>query len=279
MASNEELQSSNEELQSVNEELNTVNAEYQEKMLLLGKVNADLESMSRAVAVATVFVDADLQITRFSPDAASVFKLRESDLGRPLGDIAHILVYPDMMDELRATVQSGRPNEHEVTSVSGGKIMFVRMLPYSIPSTTGRGAVLSIVDVSAYHDVRRLQSILDCLPEHVAVLAPDGTITMVNAAWRRFSMANGDPDLLQSGPGCNYLKACEPAGGEPGGERAAQGLRAVLDGTLPSFSMEYPCHSPHEERWFVMNVAPVPGPNFGAVVSHFNVTNWFAGKK
>ncbi len=278
MASNEELQSSNEELQSVNEELNTVNAEYQEKMLLLGKVNADLESMGRAVAVATVFVDVDMQITRFSPDAASVFKLRDTDLGRPLGDIAHSLNYPALIDDLHLTMQSGRPSEREVTSMDGGKIMFVRMLPYAIPSTTGRGAVLSIVDVSAYHDVRRLQSVLDCLPEHVAVLTPDGTITMVNAAWRRFSMANGDPDLQQSGPGCNYLKACEPTTDNADGDRAARGLRAVLDGTLPNFSMEYPCHSPTEERWFVMNVAPVPGPNFGAVVSHFNVTNWFAGK-
>jgi two-component system CheB/CheR fusion protein len=156
--------------------------------------------------------------------------------------------------------------------------MFVRMLPYAIPSTTGRGAVLSIVDVSAYHDVRRLQSILDCLPEHIAVLDPLGTITMVNAAWRRFAMANGDPDLLESGLGCNYLKACEPTTGIADGDRAASGLRAVLDGTLPNFSMEYPCHSPNEERWFVMNVAPVPGPNFGAVVSHFNITSWFAGK-
>jgi two-component system CheB/CheR fusion protein len=278
MASNEELQSSNEELQSVNEELNTVNAEYQEKMLLLGKVNADLESMGRAVAVATIFVDPDLQITRFSPDASNVFKLRDTDLGRPLGDIAHTLVYPAMMDDLHATMQSGRSSEREVTSTDHGKIMFVRMVPYAIPSSTGRGAVLSIVDVSAYHDVRRLQSILDCLPEHVAVLDPDGTITMVNAAWRRFSLANGDLDLSRSGPGSNYLQACGTGDSIEGVESAARGLRAVLDGSLPSFSMEYPCHSPTEKRWFVMNVAPVPGPNFGAVVSHVNVTSWYAGK-
>jgi two-component system CheB/CheR fusion protein len=278
MASNEELQSSNEELQSVNEELNTVNAEYQEKMLLLGKVNADLESMGRAVAVATVFVDVDMQITRFSPDAATIFKLRDSDLGRPLGDIAHSLLYPAMMDDLRITMQTGHIHEHEVASLDGRKVMFVRMLPYAIPSTTGRGAVLSIVDVSAYHDVRRLQSILDCLPEHIAVLDAQGIITMVNAAWRRFAMVNGDPNLLHSGPGCNYLSACEPAASTLGEDRAARGLRAVLDGTLPSFSLEYPCHSPSEERWFVMNVAPIPGPNFGAVVSHINVTSWFAGK-
>jgi two-component system CheB/CheR fusion protein len=283
MASNEELQSSNEELQSVNEELNTVNAEYQEKMLLLGKANADLESMSRATAVATVFVDSDVQITRFSPDAAAIFKLRETDLGRPLGDISHRLNYPALVDDLSVTLQTGRTFECEVQSVEPGKTFFVRMLPYTIPSTTGRGAVLSVVDVSDYHDARRMQSILDCLPEHVAVLDQEGTIRMVNAAWRRFALANGDPEMKVTGIGCNYLNACVPNGGSDAdadtdmGASAIGGLRAVLDGTLPSFSIQYPCHSPTEQRWFVMNVAPIPGPDFGAVVSHFNVTPWFKG--
>jgi two-component system CheB/CheR fusion protein len=56
---------------------------------------------------------------------------------------------------------------------------------------------------------------------------------------------------------------------------AVRGLRSVLEGTAPSFSLEYPCHSPTEKRWFVMNVAPIAGPLFGAVVSHINVTPWF----
>jgi two-component system CheB/CheR fusion protein len=277
MASNEELQSSNEELQSVNEELNTVNAEYQEKMLLLNKLNADLDSMGKATGVATVFVDPDMNITRFSPDAASIFKLRDTDLGRPLDDISHSLRYDGLMDDLALTLKTNRVIEREIVTADGDKILFVRMLPYAIPSTTGRGAVTSFVDVSAYHDAKRLQAILDGLPEHVAVLEPDGTIRMVNAAWRRFALANGDPDLKATGPGCNYLAACKADFEEDSVSAAAAlgGLRSVLDGTLPSFSVEYPCHSQTEQRWFVMNVAPIPGPAFGAVVSHINVTPWF----
>ena len=275
MASNEELQSSNEELQSVNEELNTVNAEYQEKLLLLGKANADLESLSQATAVATVFVDADLMITRFSPDAAKIFKLRATDVGRPLDDIAHSLSFPDLMVHLASTLRSGLAFEAEVKSLDGTGIFFIRILPYSIPSTPQRGAILSVIDVSAYHDARKLQSILDCLPEHIAVLDPSGSITLVNAAWRRFAMANGDQELKTTGVGANYLQICTNA--LEAGDQASRGIRAVLDGTLPSFSLQYPCHSPNENRWFVMNVAPVPGPQFGAVVSHFNVTPWYEG--
>ncbi len=279
MASNEELQSSNEELQSVNEELNTVNAEYQEKMLLLNQTNADLESMGKATGVATVFVDSEMNITRFSPDAATVFKLRNHDLGRPLDEIAHILRYPALVDDLELTLATGRMIEREVPSKEGDRILFVRMLPYAITSASGRGAVMSFVDVTAYHDARRLQTILDALPEHVAVLEPDGTIRMVNAAWKRFALANGDPDLNTSGPGCNYLSACEVdyPGESNTASAAMRGLRGVLEGTLPSFSIQYPCHSPTEHRWFVMNVAPIQGPTLGAVVSHINVTSWFSG--
>jgi two-component system CheB/CheR fusion protein len=277
MASNEELQSSNEELQSVNEELNTVNAEYQEKMLLLNKVNADLESMGKATGVATVFVDGDMNITRFSPDAATIFKLRTTDIGRPLDDISHSLRYPGMMDDLALTLETNRVIEREVPNSDGEKMLFVRILPYAIPSSTGRGAVTSFVDVSAYHDARRLQAILDGLPEHVAVLEPDGTIRMVNAAWRRFALANGDPGLKTCGTGSNYLNACVTDTQQDGDSALAAvgGLRGVLEGTLPSFSMEYPCHSPTQRRWFVMNVAPIAGPALGAVVSHINVTAWF----
>jgi two-component system CheB/CheR fusion protein len=277
MASNEELQSSNEELQSVNEELNTVNAEYQEKMLLLNKLNADLESMGKATGVATLFVDADMNITRFSPDAATIFKLRATDIGRPLDDISHSLRYPGLMEDLAQTLKTNQVIEREVANSEGDKMLFVRILPYAIPSSTGRGAVTSFVDVSAYHDARRLQAVLDGLPEHVAVLEPDGTIRMINAAWRRFALSNGDPELKTCGTGCNYLTACgnDFTQGSDISNVAVRGLRGVLDGTLPSFSIEYPCHTFTQKRWFVMDVASIPGPAFGAVVSHINVTAWF----
>jgi two-component system CheB/CheR fusion protein len=277
MASNEELQSSNEELQSVNEELNTVNAEYQEKMLILNKVNADLDSMAKAAGVATVFVDSALNITRFSPDAALIFRLRESDVGRPLDEITHGLRYVDLMADLDVTLKTDRSIEREVNSNDGEKVFMVRILPYAVPSTTNRGAVLSFVDVTPYHDAKRLQAILDGLPEHVALLDAHGVIRMVNAAWKRFAMANGDPEMKHSGVGSNYMDACGVDLPEDGttASSAVRGLRSVLEGTAPSFSLEYPCHSPSEKRWFVMNVAPIAGPLFGAVVSHINVTAWF----
>lgn len=280
MASNEELQSSNEELQSVNEEMSTVNAEFQEKMLIVTRVNADLDSMAKAAGVATVFVDAQMLITRFSPDACQIFKLRDSDVGRPLDDISHLLRYPDLMADLEKTLRTERMIEHEIVSLDDKKIYLVRILPYFVASGNVRGAVATFVDVTAFHDAKRLQTILDTLPEHIAVLDAAGSIVMVNAAWRRFASANGDAALKHSGLGANYFDACLAGNHEDGSiaSAAIRGLRGVLEGTSPFFSLEYPCHSATEERWFVMNVAPVAGQNSGAVVSHVNVTTRHQGQ-
>ncbi len=275
MSSNEELQSSNEELQSVNEELNTVNAEYQEKIDILNRLNADLDNMAQAVSAGTVFVDEHMHLTRFSPDATHIFRLRDSDIGRPLDDLAHTLLYPELITDLTRTLSDGNKVEKEVRGINGLHY-FVRMLPYSVPSSSAKGAVITFMDVTALHEVSRLQHIIDSLSEHIAVLNSVGVITLVNAAWRQFAMDNGDVAMVHSGPGVNYLEVCkdmhEPP--DPTAQGAQRGVREVLEGRRPHFSLEYPCHSPTVERWFVMHVSAVGGEQPGAVVSHVNITEW-----
>lgn len=275
MASNEELQSSNEELQSVNEELITVNAEFQEKIDILNRLNADLDNLAQAVAAGTVFVDENLKLTRFSADADHLFKLRDADLGRPLDELAHTLLYPELMTDLRRTLKTGMTAEKEIRSLDGLHY-FVRMLPYSVPSSSARGAVISFLDVTALHEIARLQQIIDALTEHIAVLDSHGVITLVNAAWCRFAADNGGIDSRSSGLGLNYLDVCKdhPETSDYTVSAARQGVRDVLAGRLPIFSLEYPCHSPTEERWFVMHVSQIGGEQPGAVVSHVNISAW-----
>lgn len=270
MASNEELQSSNEELQSVNEELNTVNAEYQEKINILNRLITDLDNLAEAVSTGTVFVDGNLNLTRFSTDAAPIFKLRESDIGRPLEDLAHTLLYPEMVGDLTRIVLGTNKLEKEVQD-RNGRFFFVRMRPYSVPSSPTRGAVVSFLDITAMHEVTRLQKIIDALVANIAVLDARGVITMVNAAWQNFARDNGDTTMLHTGIGINYLDVCGADTTSP----ALQGVRDVLAGRLPTFSLEYPCHSKHEQRWFLMHVSPIGEGQPGAVVSHINITKWY----
>ncbi|NCP81893.1 MAG: PAS domain-containing protein, partial [Rhodoferax sp.] len=111
----------------------------------------------------------------------------------------------------------------------------------------------------------------------IAVLNSQGIITQVNSAWRKFALDNGDEFLAHSGPGVNYLEVCKDFHQPPDDATAVtaqRGVREVLEGRCPHFSMEYPCHSPTEQRWFVMHVSPVAGEQPGAVVSHVNITEW-----
>ncbi|MEE4243793.1 MAG: CheR family methyltransferase, partial [Kangiellaceae bacterium] len=166
MASNEELQSSNEELQSVNEELNTVNAEYHEKMIILNHINADLNAMSRATGIATVFVDHKQQITRFTPSSSEIFKIRKQDVGRPINEIVHILNYPDLYKDISYTTDSGETKEIEVLS-NDNQAFLVRIVSYRLPSLDKYGAAISIIQSKSYGS---FQSVIDAMAEHVAVL-------------------------------------------------------------------------------------------------------------
>jgi two-component system CheB/CheR fusion protein len=277
MASNEELQSTNEELQSVNEELYTVNSENQEKIEILNRLNADLDNMTRAALIPTVFVDVSLKLTRFTPEAGKIFRIREGDLGRPIDDFTHGMDYPEFMPDLNRTLSTAALIEREVKAVGSDQWYLVRILPYLDKSDKISGAVMTFFDISMLKDVQRLQGILDSLPEHIAVLDANGLITQVNKAWREFAEQNGDKGLARSGPGNNYLDVCQiPVPGEEAdiGSAVIDGIRAVLDKERGFFSIKYPCHSPDEKRWFLMHAAPVHHAAGGVVVSHINISQW-----
>ncbi|MEI2782769.1 MAG: PAS domain-containing protein [Candidatus Competibacter sp.] len=95
LASNEELQSTNEELQSTNEELFTVNTEYQSKIIELTELNNDVENLLGATQIGHLLLDENLEVRRFSPRIAEIFKLLESDVGRPITHISHYLANCD----------------------------------------------------------------------------------------------------------------------------------------------------------------------------------------
>ncbi len=121
-------------------------------------------------------------------------------------------------------------------------------------------------------------TILNSLTAEIAVVDSHGVIQAVNEAWNRFlleSNTGSAPPMPQSGVGANYLAACGSSQQQEahGGREARAGIQAVLDGRLPYFSMEYPCDSPRQKRWFAMTVVPL-GQHVrdGAVISHTDIT-------
>ncbi|OYT91336.1 MAG: hypothetical protein CFE43_13965 [Burkholderiales bacterium PBB3] len=129
------------------------------------------------------------------------------------------------------------------------------------------------------------RAVLDSVSAEIAVLDIHGVITAVNEPWRRFALENGAaPGPSTKGPGAgpsvdtdvgaNYLHVCQSAERDDTHTRAASvGIQAVLDGLLPSFSLEYACHSPTEQRWFVMSTTPLGTERQGVVIAHVNITD------
>ena len=121
---------------------------------------------------------------------------------------------------------------------------------------------------------QQAHSAMDGLAAHIAILDGEGKILAVNAAWRAFASSNA-PAGRVNGAGVNYLGICDAAVGdwaeEAGG--AASGIRAVLAGETEMFSLDYPCHSPTERRWFSLRVTRFPGDGPARViVSHEDIT-------
>lgn len=126
------------------------------------------------------------------------------------------------------------------------------------------------------------RAILNSVAAQIAVLDTDGTILDVNLAWEIFSEANGGTPSTRKGKGLNYLQICRHSSGEGTSEEAgaiADGIEVVLRGEKPMFTMEYPCHSETEERWFLCQITPLPSANGGAVVSHINITEQIKAQK
>ena len=118
------------------------------------------------------------------------------------------------------------------------------------------------------------RTVINSLSAHIAVLDESGVIVAVNEAWRRFARENGGySERVRIG--ANYFTACQSAIDSPENEfstAALQGICAVMNRSQPSFSLEYPCHSATEQRWFCMNVLPLEEKRAWVVVAHENIT-------
>ncbi|MGO9271395.1 MAG: PAS domain S-box protein [Terriglobia bacterium] len=130
------------------------------------------------------------------------------------------------------------------------------------------------VEEAILESERFLQSTLNALSSHIAILDEKGEIVAVNAAWQCFAAANGGSPY-GCGVGSNYLQVCERASASCAeAKSAAEGIRQAIAGAWEEFSFEYSCHSPEEKRWFVMRVTRFAQEGPGRVVlAHENITN------
>ena len=146
-STNEEMETAKEELQSLNEELVTVNSELQGKLDALADANDDLQNLFNSTEVATIFLDNDLRIKRFTAEAKRVSNLIASDAGRPLSDIVSKLASDRLLEDAQDVLQTLVVKEREV-QVADGSWFVMRILPYRTFKNSIDGLVLTFMDIT-----------------------------------------------------------------------------------------------------------------------------------
>ena len=148
-SSNEELETSKEELQSLNEETITVNSELNAKIEQLTRIQNDMKNLLDSIGTATLFLDHQLVIRRYTPAAVKAYRLIAGDVGRPLSDIKSNLEGADLSGELQSVLDTLVPVEREVRGADGTWYL-ARVQPYRTLDNVIEGVVLTFTDVTGF---------------------------------------------------------------------------------------------------------------------------------
>lgn len=146
-SSNEELTTSKEEMQSLNEELETLNAELQSKIDEFLRMDSDMKNLLNSTDIATLFLDKELNIRRYTNEATKIFKLIKSDIGRPLTDLVSDLSYPELANDAREVLRTLAFIQKQIPT-KDGRWFSVRIMPYRTLDDRIDGLVITFIDNS-----------------------------------------------------------------------------------------------------------------------------------
>jgi two-component system CheB/CheR fusion protein len=167
-STNEELTTSKEEMQSMNEELQTVNGELQAKVDQLSQASNDMKNLLDSTDIATLFLDKDLNVRRFTPQTTKIIKLIATDAGRPITDLASGLRYPDLADDAREVLRKLTAVEKPI-GARDGRWFTVRIMPYRTMDDRIDGVVITFANITVSKTLEgKLRDKHAVLEKHVA---------------------------------------------------------------------------------------------------------------
>lgn len=146
-SSNEELETSREELQAVNEELITVNAELTEKIDQMYQSNDDLNNLLRCIELATLYLDKNLSIKRFTPAVTKIFNIISTDIDRPLTQLTSNLKYNNLVNDVTHVLKTLSVKSFEVSALDGTWYV-MRIIPYRTAENNIEGVLITLIDIS-----------------------------------------------------------------------------------------------------------------------------------
>lgn len=194
-SANEELTTSKEEMQSMNEELQTVNFELQSKVNELSRSNNDVGVLLNGTDIATLFLDNELRIRRFTPKITGIIRLIPSDMGRPISDIAGDLHYPELTDDAREVLRTLVVKERQVPA-RDGRWFAARIMPYRTVDNVIDGVVITLLDITSSAQLleatlreqgSQLRQMAESLPSLVWGFRPDGACDYLSRRWHDYT--------------------------------------------------------------------------------------------
>ncbi|HEX3034139.1 MAG TPA: CheR family methyltransferase, partial [Thermodesulfobacteriota bacterium] len=153
-STNEELETAKEETQSLNEELVTVNSELQGKIDELVQTNNDMKNLLDSTQIATIFLDKDFKVKRFTPEASKIINLIDSDIGRSINHITTTLSYDNLVDDMKQVFKTLINIEREIQT-KDGHWYIMRIIPYRTLLNYIDGIILTFVDI---HEQRKTRT-------------------------------------------------------------------------------------------------------------------------
>jgi two-component system CheB/CheR fusion protein len=165
-STNEELTTSKEEMQSLNEELQTVNIELQSKIVDFTESNNDMKNLLNSTDIATLFLDKELNIRRFTDQLTKIIKLRQSDIGRPFTELVSDLQYPEIEDHVRGVLRTLIFKESDISTRN--QLWYkVRIMPYRTLDDKINGVVITFTDITVAKKLENeLNKTIDVLRKH-----------------------------------------------------------------------------------------------------------------
>ena len=184
-STNEELEFSKAELESLNTELASANSQLESKIAEVKAANNDLDNLLTSTEIATLFLDRDLCVRRFTEAATGLFRLISTDIGRSIADIAQVFTDPTLLIDAAAVLEDATPRQMEVQAHNGR--WYVRqVLPYRTRDNQIRGVVVTLSDVAAEALLEaRLyaEAIVDTVREPLLVLNQDLNVISANRSF------------------------------------------------------------------------------------------------
>ncbi len=176
-STNEELTTSKEEMQSLNEELQTVNAELQSKINDFVQANNDMKNLLNSTEIATLFLDKELNIRRFTDSITNIFKLRPTDIGRPFTDQVSDLQYPEIGNHCRQVLKTLTSIETAIAT-NDNRWFTVRIMPYRTSDDRIDGIVITFADITIATQVDQALKISETRYRRLFESAKDGILIL-----------------------------------------------------------------------------------------------------